>query len=516
MRHGMNVVRTVLWRDFLVLWPLALLVAMLLAVNPFVGDVKVSLIRELFPPLAALSCAIISIGLVQQDAAASLRHDWLTRPIGRGELLVAKLVFLFLVVIVPMVLGDLVHGLAIDGFSLGEAVSRALSLESLVLTIVLLSCTAAAITSTFLEAAGAAIAVAVMVILLASGILLVVGEGGFFSGSAWIVTSTLYAAVLASTALVLWLQYLRRSTVGARLALAAVAAGTTLAVVTVPFPMVFALQKAVAAELARAESFALQLAADCFPSANIEFGEGPGAQYTGPNYTAETALIAWDGDTRRQAGAHAIAFLSSARIDGVPEGWRPMISHVQTTVMTADGRPLTTLEPGRHTAVWGSASDGTPVAQHAFLLPRAQYEEFAAQAARLRLDYSVSLLRPVLTVDVPVDDERRFFPGLGYCSAVTEARIRRTVLSCWMNQMHPALLVAYADGVPAMGMNVGTPDYRPSMLGFLGDAEHTTTLPAAVPTVRLTAFQAAAHVSRQVETSAILGSVGCRPPTYGE
>ena len=51
--------------------------------------------------VSVLATMLLIVAVVHQDASASLRDDWLTRPIPRWTMVTAKLVFIAAVVCVP-------------------------------------------------------------------------------------------------------------------------------------------------------------------------------------------------------------------------------------------------------------------------------------------------------------------------------------------------------------------------------------------------------------------------------
>ena len=64
--------------------------------------------------------------LVHQDALPGNRQDWLTRPIRRTDVLVAKVMFAALVVQGSAIAGDLLQGLG-SGFPLGQSLRAAMA-----------------------------------------------------------------------------------------------------------------------------------------------------------------------------------------------------------------------------------------------------------------------------------------------------------------------------------------------------------------------------------------------------
>ena len=81
--------------------------------------------------LTAGSTGFLIAAAVHHDAVPGAKQDWLIRPVKRRDLLLAKFVFVLVVVHGPMLAADLTEGLAFGfpfGQSLGAAVSHGLYL----------------------------------------------------------------------------------------------------------------------------------------------------------------------------------------------------------------------------------------------------------------------------------------------------------------------------------------------------------------------------------------------------
>jgi ABC-type transport system involved in multi-copper enzyme maturation permease subunit len=76
--------------------------------------------------IVILASALLTIAVVQLDSIPSVREDWLTRPVPRGELLLAKLMLAVVLVQGAVLLAETFLCMA-TGFSLGPAVIAALA-----------------------------------------------------------------------------------------------------------------------------------------------------------------------------------------------------------------------------------------------------------------------------------------------------------------------------------------------------------------------------------------------------
>jgi hypothetical protein len=183
--------------------------------------------------------------VVHQDVVPGTRQDWLTRPIKRLDLLAAKLVFVLALVHGPVFLANTVDVLA-AGFSLPQALAAATARGvSLFATVTVPVFVLAAVTRNMLELIVAAIVVSLLSELAP---VLLSGSTGTPCGATcqtsieWITTLVRLAVLVAGAGVVLGLQYLKRGTAWARVALA-VATVTVGLTSQLPWGLAFALQQ---------------------------------------------------------------------------------------------------------------------------------------------------------------------------------------------------------------------------------------------------------------------------------
>ena len=151
---------------------------------------------------AVLVSGIFIIVLVQQDAPASLRHEWLTRPLAGLDVLLAKILLAVGTIALPAMLGSIIlavrHGSAIPEAALLEIAGMG---PNLVGAFVLLL--VAAVTSNLAQAAG------LVAGLMTFGMYVLPAPVRVF----W---DRLVLIALAGGVIVLWLQYAQRRTNAAR------------------------------------------------------------------------------------------------------------------------------------------------------------------------------------------------------------------------------------------------------------------------------------------------------------
>ncbi len=166
--------------------------------------------------------AFLIVTTIHLDAPASLRLDWLVRPIPSGALLAEKLLFLFGTVLVPSYLSDVTAGLRV-----GQPMSDALAMAGIghfigfAAALPLLAIPA--LTTSLIEAAVVAMVLAGLAVVTPPLTLALAGlhPESVNGETGWTLVRTLALIAMAGSALVLWLQYVPRRRRAARAAFVA-------------------------------------------------------------------------------------------------------------------------------------------------------------------------------------------------------------------------------------------------------------------------------------------------------
>lgn len=478
-------------KDIRLFWPLAAVAAAAVLTATLYG--VDSPIGPYLPLTASLVSALFFLGLIHQDAPASLRHDWLTRPIGSLELLLAKALLAAVVLLLPSAVGGAVAA-AHGGASVSEALLIALDgmWTSVEIGFVLLL--VAAVTSTLLEAGGVLVGLVLLFALAAPVLQRISGLSTepTLLGSAWVVMSAFGLVLLAGGIVALWFQYAARRTVAARATLGATLGLLAITWAAMSWDTVFAVQRALTRQAPAPADFAVGLAPGCFESGTLAFSP-KGA-------TEVEAAGPWTNDQREAAGPGAVFFWTALRERGLPEGWRMTVSHVAATYLDAEGAELGRAEP----AAYLSADAGE--VRQGWLLNRERFEQLTDAAESLRLDYKLALLEPTRTAQIPVDGERHRLPGLGSCAAsIRSGNVRVT---CFKPGLQPDLLTAGLVGSAVEGAS-DIPDFAPDLLQRSPGRQHEIILPldqrTASPRVTITAWEAATHLARRTTAAGALG-----------
>lgn len=463
-----RVIAAVMRKDFQSLWPLAfgaLLLPLCLGTATWV-DMAPSA-RQLFAMLGGLATVVLFLVVLQQDGVTSPRHDWLTRPIGRWNLYLAKAAFLCLAVALPMMIAFISDQLARDR-ALDEAVIVSLSMLTSTLFIVIPVVLLALVTGSLVEAGVTAFA-AIVVGLIVTNAFRIDDD---LNGARWIASLIGNALGLFICLIAAWLLLARKNVGAARLAV--------LVAVTMTFliPRYFPANTAMALQQIR--------------------GQTPESR------AVTTSLAGLCG----RGGDRGSVLQTTLLSDNVPAGWRLEVDHVSAHYMNADGKVVKTargsadggLEEGR----WTLAADRLP----------------ADPVGTMRWTYALTLLAPKLSRDLVADGERRFVPGLGFCEA--SGGSDNVSVECFKPFAQPAAMTIHVKDRPQTHCRqCGMVDYTPGVLEGFGAKrravrwlEDAPPLPRN-PVVTVTTYEPRAHFSRSTVTAAPRAELAAACPRKG-
>lgn len=499
---------TLVRKDLRLFWQFAALLSALIVSAEFPALVlQMGPLGELLRVVVSLGTILLILVVFHEDAVVSLKHDWLTRPIPGSTQLLAKLVFVVLVVIAPAILGGIANSLYM-GRSAGESLVTGLSsgTGAGTLTLVAIVMCVAAITGGMRQAIIAVLAAfaffAVLALLMAR---LGTGESNQFSGSSWIVGRTLQWLLLAATISVLIIQYRHRHTRAARVIVgSAVLLGCAI-LALMSWPRVFAVQKALSPEPAAAINVRAQLVQACFPARVLDAAGGGNPS----GRAAEIRPDVFSDEQRSRAGSNAVAFSTRMAPHDVPEGSIIRVGRVIAR-WRAGGKVLHGALPGESRQRWVLDDAGQAAVDHYWLLKREDYERLAAQVGvEIQVDYSMTLLAAQATSEFLADGQRAWRPGIGYCSATFDRARGVVSVNCYKWGAQPALLAANIAGRPDIERKISRwPDYTPAILDFWGGTHHDMSLTSQgpeTPRVIVTAYRARTHFDRQIVVPGVLG-----------
>jgi hypothetical protein len=253
MKPMVNMVWHIFKKDVRLLWPFILGAAGIQFVSAGVQYMldrtsgpdreTLSTLSHLLIPATSLAAAFLIAALVHQDAIPGVRQDWLVRPVRRRDLLVAKLLFILVMVHGPILLADTLQALA-NGFPVGQSLGSAATRGLLLLGV--LSLPALAFASFTRNMAEAVIGGVILFVTLTSLVQVLVAESHTpptnGTGLAWIAHFAVIAVLLLGAAIIFTLQYFRRKTLLSRWLTAAVAV-LAVAALFMPWQFAFRLQQ---------------------------------------------------------------------------------------------------------------------------------------------------------------------------------------------------------------------------------------------------------------------------------
>jgi hypothetical protein len=424
-------IRHILLKDWKLLWPMVALVTAIQMAFEWVGYFQdtpsaVVLLRPLilawYIGIAALAAAV-----VLQDPVPGADQDWLIRPLKRKDMVLAKLAFVALAVCVPMFALNLAHAVAL-GFPFALSLGLILFKELYVYACFLVPVMAlAAATRNMTEVI---VVGALLVVVYAVSLTL----GAYFRGADWCPTCDTgiswlqhvlqHAEILVGAGLILLLQYYRRRTEAARVL--AVFGALALVFIQLPWNAAFAVQG--------------WLTGSSGSAAAITLESGP--QISSPEVTGNAAR---DKD---HGARHAATLLLQGRPDQALEYWRRrggpteapasvelpvraagvspdellLVDRLEVKLFADDDRLLyrranADVPPMLLAAQPGSPTDASGFTNLAVDIPGNVSRKLGSRATRLRMDYSLTLMKAVAQYKMPASDGLLRAAEIGLCSS---------------------------------------------------------------------------------------------------
>jgi pimeloyl-ACP methyl ester carboxylesterase len=486
-------------KDALSLLPLLSLAALLFGADAVIVRADVlPLWSEYHLPVLVVGLLVVVFAVFQQDSPASLVDDWLCRPLGKLELVSAKLLLLLAVVYLPRVAGTLITDLSL-GCPVAESLLEALLLqEPMLVALAPLLLFTAIVTRTFVQGFGVLFAVFIAAFVVPTPFVRPPGpltpglrEALFVSGMEWIATTP---AVMTSMLLLVvgfWLAYGKRRTRQARVLLAVTVCLVLLCFV-VPMARTPTLRGQQSAEVY------LHATQACFP-ATRRASLGADMAFA----SVSRNLGEWSDEELRAIGPGGVAFVTAIEPRGLPLDWRAKLDYVRAEY-AVDGSRRVALRPARY---FTDSNSGGPL-RHAWLLPEQPLESLQGARTELRLTYSLALLQP-REYRLATDGVRRHLAGLGFCGANLDENGNRISVDCFTAASQPAQITAELNDIPASRAG-SVVDFSPHWTQWLhGKRVKLAVSPARLAhhdTITVTAWHAASHVDESLTLPGILGA----------
>jgi pimeloyl-ACP methyl ester carboxylesterase len=521
-------------KDFHSLLPLILLACAVFVAEPVIADLNLEqehefwlLLQMSFYWLGYVLATLLMISVLQLEPATSLNHDWLTRPIARLDWLLAKLLFLFLTVCVPIVLARFVVNLG--NYGLGGSLEYAMAIErSLVLLPIPILFAIALLTPT-LRRTILVIVLIIMIFLiptwdLTRPVLDLIGVdiSTDLLSMMWLQVLPLSAAGFSSALLVYWLLYCRR-----RQARAWLAFSISLVLwffCLFPPAAIYGWDEAIAIHRSMInepddsldDAVRLEHALACFPAA---LTEGHAATETANPLLMQAR---WDDRIIEQAGPGALTFATTVKSRDTLVEWfsssnatREIAVDWRIDRIRVRGRFTADSMPGgieliRSSSAVNSSSNMSSVDTDYWLIPGHAVDALANDpTARLILDYDLALLSP-MSYELKTDGRRREFSELGSCRAEIDSRANGIEIDCIKRGAKPALVSAELVGVPSSRDDSSYfPAYTPDWLDSIGRGRYELTLesPNLVDSsvIMISAYEVERILHKRLETPGMLG-----------
>jgi len=515
-------------KDVRLLWPFALGVTLAQALNAALHLVRLyfpitpSLIPVtiVFPGLVWLGIVCLAVTLVQQEPLLSSAHDWLVRPVKRRDLLLAKLLFVLLLIHVPILLLDFAEALLL-GVQVPDALFAALTRAATLFTAftapgLLLG----AITASLVEAVlvgGVFVILGTLLILYTSTygprISPIGGTGlGWVPGAVALITNTLgIAAILA-------FQYWRRQTRVTR-TMVAIGVLASFMLSSLTFDACFTVQQWVSSA-----------------SAKFDIGLAPGKGTGTPSTVFATGkdLANMRINFNRRLSRSTTPLEFPVRLAGLPPDSVVYADQVVIRLSGSDGRRLyeargdcaRSSHGAGNACIQGELEVSSPASAgyadplQVIMIPTDVYEALKSQPLSVEIDYLLTLFsgRPPITLGV--SEPLHSLAGVGVCSTRIDDDGDEVQLKCVSAHRAPSCVTVVLEN-PRTGLH-DPPlhqcghDYAPFVRGAYPDAlqpfqigipftdlTHTIRFPVDIDQIQqariaIKTYEPIAHVRRKL------------------
>jgi hypothetical protein len=425
---------------------------------------------QLLQPASLLAAAFLIATAVHQDAVPGVRQDWLVRPVRRKNLLLAKVLFLLVMVHGPILLADMFEEMAC-GFPFGQALGSAITRGLLLGFLTLPALAFASLTRNMTEAVIGGVVLlssnAAVIQLLAAN-----QPPALRTGLAWVAQLSVTLLLLLGATVILTVQYLRRKTTFSRWLTAGVVCLGFLAFY-LPWQVAFAFQK----RLSPAPGAGRSILA-VYESTLGKFLLPEGIDRNNVNRRG-----AFERD-------EASTVYLPVHLTGLPDDGVLNADRSQVRLIALDGKKLyqgrgddlLVRKEGHQGPVdftigfrglnlrliktkdLSVPQDGEAWIYQGIPLPRGLYPHVKNQPLRLEIDYSFTLLQGD-TYDIPALGGNQVLPGLGRCITNMDSDGDDIDLHCMKTGRAPSCASAYLEHVPSGRRNPTAfgclPNYAP-------------------------------------------------------
>lgn len=477
MKQHINMITALVKKDLFGLLPLILLAAAVFVLQPVIASLDAIALSGESEFLVAVQtnfywvgyfmACLLMVSVLQQDPASSLNHDWLVRPVPRVDWMLAKLLFMLLTIVVPIVLGRFVIFLTQEHGVL-QALAFAAAVEKLPAVLVVPLLFAAGLLTSNLRRTIVLLMLVLFVFLLPAWsvtrpllALLGIELGTEFDSMMWLQAVPVMVAGLAGVMTVFWFLYVRRQERAATLAFA-VSVGLIFFTV---YPPMWLLNWDRAIAIHRhlinspddqlEQSVVLEPVQACFPATFVD------TQAAGESGSNLLMNAGWYPSQLSDAGAGALTFATTVRTRERLTEWLPSVmtgrdmavnwrvDRIRTQAILSADTLADDVVLQRSTTAENRFAPISSVDTDYWLVPADVLARVAASdSSRLSISYDLALLAPQ-PHELKVDGMRHSLPGLGSCRAVADYNANTIEIDCIKRGAQPALISAELIGVEA-------------------------------------------------------------------
>lgn len=514
-----RIVGAILKKDVRSIYPIVLMATLVFAADVVLMRLELLPVWVMFRSSVLLLAAIVTIfAVIQTDPPVSLVHDWLCRPVPRGELLTAKLLLLFGVLYVSRAIATLVID-PFSGASFAETLQQTFLLENPFAVFILpLLLFVAMVTRSFLQGFVALIAIFICVFVIPTPFISApgplepaIGDTLNVVGLGWLSYVPATLAPIALFAIGCWLMYWRRQVLATRVLLGATILVTLLLAFLpmwlVPWKPVFAAQTALSPPTSPPStedlgSIYLRNPRSCFTAAKIrDLATDPAFAAARRSGTVKT----WTNEDQAEAGPDSIAFVTSIETRRLPNDWRVRPVFVEAEYFSAaNPSPLYSLRP----ISYASEGDGSSLS-YTWVLPEHAVRHLRDEpSAELRLRYYLALLQP-RDFQLPADGRKHAVPEIGYCSAKLDPTGDHIDVDCFSGLQKPVQISAELVDIPATRV-YNMPNFAPRWVRWPYGMTNTLTVGSPRLSksdhVTVTAWVLASYLDKSLALPGLLGA----------
>jgi len=422
------------------------------------GNPVIQQFGTLLMMLWLIASVILVVMLVQQDTIPGAKQDWLTRPIRRRDVVVAKIVFATLALQGATIAGDVVQGLG-SGFPLGQTFDAALSRAAIgFIAITLPAVALGALTQSIAEAMVMSVALIGGAFLFTVMAIAIAGDTHQFdptnmTGVEWIPNLVRYVLILAGGLFVVTWQYRTRQTLRGRIGVAVISL-VVLCSQVIPWTPVFAVEKGLSAQPGAASPVSMAWRGD-------EQGKTPNRAITPPA-------------DAKEASSEGPRLILPLTINGLPSDAVLKEDKSQVTLLDASGRRLYHGDGDDLEIRHEDGASGADLFDHPVKIPARLVQEHGNTPIQIRATYSMTLftLRNVYTMKALNDDQ--MLAGWGRCRTKVDGAYAAIEMVCLQMGKGPTCATVFLEDPRAGSRNkVNTacyPNYSPYLERPIPDA----------------------------------------------